>query len=53
VIALTGVDLLTRPELLGEARAAFEEATGGDPYRSPLPEGQPPPLPEKATRGGR
>lgn len=48
VMALTGVDLLTRPELLEEARRHFQEATDGAPYRSPLPEGQPPPVPETA-----
>jgi aminobenzoyl-glutamate utilization protein B len=45
VLALTGVDLLTDPQLLREARAFFDEKTGGRPYRSPLPLDQPPPLP--------
>jgi len=45
VMALTGVDLLTDPELVGEARAFFEEATGGEPYRSPIPQDQKPPVP--------
>lgn len=45
VIAATGVDLFTRPELLEKAKAFFEEATGGNPYRSPLPADQAPPLP--------
>jgi aminobenzoyl-glutamate utilization protein B len=47
VLALTGVDLLTKPELLAEARAFFLEKTGGKPYVSPVPEGQGPPLPVK------
>ncbi|MDX1578702.1 MAG: amidohydrolase, partial [Gemmatimonadota bacterium] len=37
VLALTGIDLLTDPGLVERARAAFEEATGGRPYRSPIP----------------
>ncbi len=44
VLALTGVDLLTDPTLLAAARARFEEQTKDRPYRSPLPEGQPPPV---------
>jgi aminobenzoyl-glutamate utilization protein B len=47
VLALTGVDLLTKPELLAEARAFFLEKTGGKPYVSPVPKGQGPPLPVK------
>jgi aminobenzoyl-glutamate utilization protein B len=49
VLALTGVDLLLNPELVQEARAFFEEKTGGEPYISPVPEGQKPPDP---NRGG-
>lgn len=45
VLALTGVDLLTDPGLLAEARAFFEEKTGDEPYESPLPPDQPPPVP--------
>jgi len=45
VMALTGVDLLTNPELLRDAQAFFAEKRGGEPYRSPLPAGQKPPLP--------
>jgi aminobenzoyl-glutamate utilization protein B len=47
VLALTGVDLLLKPELLAEARAFFLENTGGKPYVSPVPEDQGPPLPVK------
>jgi aminobenzoyl-glutamate utilization protein B len=45
VLALTGVDLLTQPDLLQAARADFEKRMEGKPYRSPLPVGQKPPLP--------
>jgi len=36
-LALSGLDLLTRPELLAEARAEFERRTSGRKYVSPLP----------------
>lgn len=49
VLALTGVDLLTDPDLLVRARAFFLEKTGGKPYVSPVPADQGPPLPK---RGG-
>ena len=45
VLALTGIDLLTQPKLLAAARADFEKRTGGQPYRSPIPAGQKPPVP--------
>jgi aminobenzoyl-glutamate utilization protein B len=45
VLAMTGVDLLTQPKLLEAARADFAKRTGGQPYRSPIPAGQKPPLP--------
>jgi len=38
-MALAGIDLLTKPELLAEARAEFQRARGGKPYVSPLPDG--------------
>jgi aminobenzoyl-glutamate utilization protein B len=44
VLAATGMDLMTDPALLARAQAAFEESTA--PYRSPLPPGQKPPLPD-------
>jgi aminobenzoyl-glutamate utilization protein B len=50
VLALTGVDLLTNPELVAEARTFFEEAMGGEPYVSPIPVDQAPPLPESGGR---
>ena len=51
VLALTGTDLLTDPDLLREARAFFEEKTGGKPYQSPVPQDQAVPLP--ADSGGQ
>ena len=45
VLALTGVDLLTDPDLLERAKADFREHTGGKPYVSPIPVDQKPPLP--------
>ncbi len=44
VLAATGVDLLTRPQLLKAAREFHEDATGGAPYQSPIPADKPPPL---------
>ncbi len=43
VIAATGVDILTQPELLQEAKAFFLKATGGKPYQSPIPVDRKPP----------
>jgi aminobenzoyl-glutamate utilization protein B len=43
VIAATGVDLLTNPTLVKEAKAFFLEASGGKPYQSPVPADQKPP----------
>ncbi len=45
VLALTGVDLFTDPDLRRRAREAFLANTGGEPYRSPLPAEARPPLP--------
>lgn len=45
VIAMTAVDLFTNPELLAAAKAEFAKKTEGRPYKSPIPEGQKPPLP--------
>ncbi len=50
VLALTGIDLLTEPELLEEAKAFFLEKTEGAPYVSPVPKEQKPPVPGQATR---
>jgi aminobenzoyl-glutamate utilization protein B len=51
VLALTGVDLLTDPDLVERAKAFFLDASGGRPYESPIPKDQPPPLP--AGESGR
>lgn len=48
-IALMGYDLLTDAELLNEAKATFKELTGGEPYQSPIPADQAPPVPESET----
>ena len=45
VLALTGVDLLTDPELVRSAREFWAEERAGEPYRSPIPLDQKPPLP--------
>lgn len=49
VLALTGVDLLTDAALLQEAKAFFEEKTGGQPYQSPIPQDQAAPLPSMSS----
>jgi aminobenzoyl-glutamate utilization protein B len=46
VLALTGIDVMTDPELLERAKAEFAAQTGGSKYRSPIPPGQEPPIPE-------
>ena len=38
-LALTGLDLLTRPDVLAEAQAEFARKINGRSYRSPLSEG--------------
>lgn len=38
-MALTAIDLLTKPEVLKEARAEFDAVKKDDPYKTPLPEG--------------
>jgi aminobenzoyl-glutamate utilization protein B len=45
VIALTGVDLLTQPALVSQAREDFVRRTAGRPYVSPIPADQKPPIP--------
>jgi aminobenzoyl-glutamate utilization protein B len=44
VIAATGIDLLTKPALLEEAKAFFLKATDGKPYQAPIPADQKPPI---------
>jgi aminobenzoyl-glutamate utilization protein B len=50
VIAATGVDLLTQPKLLKEAKAFFLKATDGKPYQSPVPVDQKPPIVKERNR---
>jgi aminobenzoyl-glutamate utilization protein B len=45
IIAVMGVDLLSDAELLNHARAEFAQKTEGEPYKSPIPDDQPVPLP--------
>ncbi|MDP2957501.1 MAG: amidohydrolase [Longimicrobiales bacterium] len=45
VLAMTGADLFTDAGLRQRARAWFLEKTGGQPYASPIPAGQRPPVP--------
>ena len=47
VLAMTGIDLLLRPELLEAARADHATRREGRPYVSPIPLDQKPPLPEE------
>lgn len=50
VIALTGYDMLTDTNLLEQAQATFDELTNGEPYESPIPEDQAPPVPPTSSR---
>ena len=45
-LALMGADLVLDGELLARAKAAHAAEIGGKPYTSPIPAGQPPPLPK-------
>jgi aminobenzoyl-glutamate utilization protein B len=45
VIALTGVDVLTDVSLVERAHEFFTEAKGSEPYVSPIPVDQAPPVP--------
>ncbi len=47
VIAAMGLDMLTDADLLERARAHYLERTGGEPYHSPIPVDQAPPVPER------
>jgi aminobenzoyl-glutamate utilization protein B len=46
VIALTGLDILTRPDLVSRAHADFVKRTGGRKYQSPIPPDQKPAIPK-------
>jgi aminobenzoyl-glutamate utilization protein B len=45
VMALTGVDMLTDPALMRRAREFLDEVKDGQPYVSPIPVDQKPPVP--------
>ena len=45
VLAATGMDLLTQPDLVDSASEFFEKATKDKEYKSPIPLDQKPPLP--------
>ena len=45
VLAVTGVQMLTEPDLLDAARHAHAASTEGAPYHTPLPDGAQPPVP--------
>jgi aminobenzoyl-glutamate utilization protein B len=45
-LAATAVELAASPDLVASARAEFEERTAGQPYESPIPADQAPPIPE-------
>jgi len=47
VIAATGIDVMTDPDLRARAKAFFLEQTGGESYKSPIPLDQAPPLPNR------
>ncbi|MHB9030749.1 MAG: amidohydrolase [Candidatus Latescibacterota bacterium] len=47
VLAASGVELLMTPGILEKARAEFKEKTKDSPYKSPIPDGQKPPIPER------
>ena len=46
VMAMTAMDFLQDEDLRRRAKAAFDEAMQANPYVSPVPKGQKPPLPE-------
>ena len=48
-LALMGAEIILDADLLRRAKEAHAAATGGEPYRTPIPEGQAVPLP----KGGR
>ena len=49
VLAMTGMDLMSDPELLAAAKADFLERTEGRPYVSPISADQEPPLPQPSA----
>jgi len=49
VMALTGLDFLTKPEILKKMREEWLKKTEGKPYRSPLPPDLEPPVKPKSV----
>jgi aminobenzoyl-glutamate utilization protein B len=47
VLATSGIDILLDPSIVEKAKAEFTEKTKGFTYRSPIPDGQKPPVPER------
>jgi aminobenzoyl-glutamate utilization protein B len=47
VLASGGIEALLNPEIVQKAKAEFTEKTKGFTYRSAIPDGQKPPVPEK------
>jgi aminobenzoyl-glutamate utilization protein B len=47
VVAASGIDLLLDPSIIEKAKTEFAEETKGFTYRSPIPDGQKPPVPGK------
>ena len=43
VMSLTAMELYTKPDILNAAKEEFLRQMKGKPYKSPLPEGTPPP----------
>ena len=50
-LALMGAELILDADLLQRAREVHAAKTGGVPYRSPIPEGQAVPLPNRGSGG--
>ena len=45
IMAETAVELITKPELLEQAKEEHRKGTGGKPYVCPIPDGVPVPQP--------
>ncbi|HLT21095.1 MAG TPA: M20 family metallopeptidase [Thermomicrobiales bacterium] len=43
IMAVSAAELIDHPELIEQAKAEHREATGGKPYKAPLPDGAMPP----------
>ncbi|MDX1639707.1 MAG: hypothetical protein R3281_17220, partial [Balneolaceae bacterium] len=49
VIGMSAIELLLDEQLLDQAWKEFRKQRGGEPYESPIPEDQAPPLPDKSS----